>query len=66
MWCVSRCRKIIWFPSQMRDMQAAVKLMEATHREAFDADRIKYEEEIASLRRILDGVLWSLSCSVPR
>ena len=50
----------------MRDMQAAVKLMEATHREAFDADRIKYEEEIASLRRILDGVLWSLSCSVPR
>lgn len=61
---MSRCCKTIWFSSQMRDMQAAVKLMEATQREAFDADRIKYEEEIASLRRILDGMLWSVSWCV--
>lgn len=48
----------------MRDIRAAATLMDATHREAFDADRIKYEEEIASLRRILDGMVWSLSWRV--
>ena len=36
-------------------------------REAFDADRIIYEEEIATLRRIIDGlcmVLWWCVCSL--
>ena len=41
--------------AQVRDMWAAVKVMEATTREAFDADRIIYEEEIASLRMIIEG-----------
>lgn len=36
-------------------MHAATKAMEYANREAFDTDRVKYEEEIASLRRIIDG-----------
>jgi hypothetical protein len=38
-------------------MDKARKGMEYATREAFDADRIKYEEEIASLHRII-GVNW--------
>ena len=41
--------------AQVRDMWAATKARESANREAFDADRIKYEEEIASLRRIIEG-----------
>lgn len=40
---------------QVQEMLAATKVRESANREAFDADRIKYEEEIASLRRIIDG-----------
>ena len=29
--------------------------MDSANREAFDADRIKYEEELASLRKNIDG-----------
>ena len=50
---------------QMQDQQAAVKLMEDSHREAFDADRVKYEEEIASLTRILNGMVCVCACSSP-
>ena len=32
------------------------KARDAETREAFDADRIKYEEEIASLRSTIDGL----------
>ena len=42
--------------AQILDMETAAKLVQATNREAFDVDRVKYEEEIASLRRIIDGV----------
>lgn len=37
-------------------MQVATKVTEAANREAFDADRMKYEEEISSLRRIINGI----------
>lgn len=36
-------------------MRAVTKVMESANREAFDVDRVKYEEEIASLHRIIDG-----------
>jgi chromosome segregation ATPase len=39
---------------EVRDMWVATKARESANREAFDADRIKYEEEIASLRRIIE------------
>ena len=41
---------------QAQDIRAAAKVMDASNREAFDADRTKYEEEIASLHRILEGM----------
>lgn len=40
--------------TQVQDMQVASKVTEAANREAFDVDRIKYEEEIASLHRIIN------------
>lgn len=50
--------------AQILNTKEANKVMEAENREAFDVDRIKYEEEIASLRRIINGsriCLWKLS-----
>lgn len=50
--------------AQILSTKEATKVKEAENREAFDVDRIKYEEEIASLRRIINGsgiCLWQLS-----
>lgn len=49
---------------QVQDIRAAAKVMEASNREAFDADRTKYEEEIASLHRILEGMWPPLSLHI--
>ena len=40
---------------QLKDVTIAAGITEATIREQFDADRVKYEEEIASLRKIVSG-----------
>ena len=40
---------------QLQDITIAASFTEATIRERFDADRVKYEEEIASLRKIVSG-----------
>lgn len=40
---------------EVKNIQIAAQLMESSNREAFDVDRVKYEEEISSLRRILEG-----------
>ena len=42
---------------EVKDIRMASKIMESQAKEAFDADRVKYEEEIASLRQILTGEL---------
>ena len=47
--------QLLYKDEELKSTAAASKLAEAQHREAFDADRVKYEEEIASLRQILDG-----------
>lgn len=40
---------------EVKNISMAAQLAEAGNREAFDADRVKYEEELASLRQILKG-----------
>ena len=45
---------------ELKNMSMALKLSEAHMREDFDADRVKYEEEIASLGQILSG-----TCACP-
>ena len=40
---------------ELKNVSMAAKLSEAQRREDFDADRVKYEEEIASLTQILSG-----------
>lgn len=40
---------------QLKDCTIAAGITEASIREMFDADRVKYEEEIASLRKIVSG-----------
>lgn len=47
--------QLLYRDEELKSVAAASKLTEAQHREAFDVDRVKYEEEIASLRQILDG-----------
>ena len=47
--------QLLYKDEELKSIAAASKITEAQHREAFDADRVKYEEEIASLRQILDG-----------
>ena len=41
---------------ELKNIGMAVQLTDASSREAFDVDRVKYEEEIASLQKILKGV----------
>lgn len=40
---------------QLQNLSVAVRITEASVREKYDADRVKYEEEIASLRKIVSG-----------
>lgn len=47
--------QLLYKDEELKSITAASKITEAQHREAFDADRVKYEEEIASLRQILDS-----------
>ena len=42
---------------ELQNVTIAAGITEATIRENFDADRIKYEEEVASLRKIVSGEL---------
>lgn len=40
---------------ELQNVTIAAGITEATIRERFDEDRVKYEEEIASLRKIVTG-----------
>ena len=41
---------------EVKSIAMAAQLTEAGTREAFDADRVKYEEELASLRQVVEGM----------
>lgn len=45
---------------ELQNVTIAAGITEATIREQFDADRVKYEEEIASMRKIVSG-MWVCS-----
>ena len=47
---------VVSLSMKLQNNSKATKGVESATREAFDADRVKYEEEIASLRRLIDGV----------
>ena len=47
--------QLLYRDEELKSVSAASKMADAQNREAFDVDRVKYEEEIASLRQILDG-----------
>ena len=47
--------QLLYRDEELKSVTAASKMANAQNREAFDVDRVKYEEEIASLRQILDG-----------
>ena len=47
--------QLLYRDEELKSVTTASKMAEAQNREAFDVDRVKYEEEIASLRQILDG-----------
>ena len=47
--------QLLYRDEELKSVTAASKMADAQNREAFDVDRVKYEEEIASLRQILDG-----------
>ena len=49
---------------EIKNIAMAAQLTEAGTREAFDADRVKYEEELASLRQILKGSVLNSLCAV--
>ena len=42
---------------ELKNVMAATRLSASSTREEFDIDRVKYEEEIASLRQIMEGQL---------
>lgn len=44
---------------ELQNITIAAGITEASLREGFDTDRVKYEEEIASLRKIVSGI-WSM------
>lgn len=47
--------QLLYKDEELKSVTAASKMTDAQNREAFDVDRVKYEEEIASLRQIVDG-----------
>ena len=47
--------QLLYKDEELKSVAAASKMAHAQNREAFDADRVKYEEEIASLRQIVNG-----------
>lgn len=50
-------RVVLRKEEELQNVTIAAGITEATIRETFDADRVKYEEEIASLRKIVSGEL---------
>jgi hypothetical protein len=47
--------QLLYRDEELKSVTTTSKMADAQNREAFDVDRVKYEEEIASLRQILDG-----------
>ena len=47
--------QLLYKDEELKSVAAASKMTQAQYREAFDADRVKYEEEIASLRQLISG-----------
>ena len=47
--------QLLYRDEELKSVTTSSKMADAQNREAFDVDRVKYEEEIASLRQILNG-----------
>ncbi len=48
-------KQVLYKDEELNNVSIAAGITEATIRERFDEDRVKYEEEIASLRKIVSG-----------
>lgn len=48
-------KQLLTKDEELQNVTIAAGITEATLRERFDADRVKYEEEIASLGKIVSG-----------
>lgn len=48
-------KQVLFKDEELQNVTIAAGITEATLRERFDTDRVKYEEEIASLRKIVSG-----------